>query len=78
MLTRHGQMTLMGDTMEVLFAIEQLILTEQYDEARMYANQARVCLTQMAVGWVEADAAYSVLAKSLQIQQEVLKNDDTE
>lgn len=82
MLTRAGQMTLMGDTMEVLFAIEQLIKHGRHQEAAAYAYEARSALTQMANGWVHSDAAYSVLAKSLKVLPEVLINeqrpDDTE
>lgn len=75
MLTRGGQMTIIGDTMEILYAIEQLISHGQYNEAREYALQARSALTQMSIQWVHSDAAYSVIAKSLKILPEVLKHD---
>lgn len=78
MLTRQGQQVLMGDTMEVFFAIEQLIKQGQYEEAREYAYQARCAITQMATQWVHSDAAYSVLAKSLKVLPERLVHDDTE
>lgn len=81
-MTRNGQMVMMGDTMEVLYAIEMLIAEGNILEAQAYANQARTAITQMAHGWVRADAAYSVLAKSLKILPEELarerSNDDTE
>jgi hypothetical protein len=75
MLTRQGQQTLIGDTMEVLFAIEQLLHYGKVEEAKAYAHEARFALTQMANGWVQSDAAYSVLAKSLKKLPEELKND---
>jgi hypothetical protein len=77
-MTRHGQMVMMGDTMEILFAIEMLIHQGNPEEARSYAREARMALTQMANNWVQSDAAYSVIAKSLHQLPEVLKNDDTE
>lgn len=75
MLTRMGQQQLIGDTLEVFFAIEQLIAHGRVEEARGYAIEARRALRMMANGWVQADAAYSVLAKSLKKLPEELAND---
>jgi hypothetical protein len=65
MMTRNGQMMCIGDTIEVLHAINILMSQGRMDEAQAYVQTAHHALTQMAHGWVRADAAYSVLAKSL-------------
>lgn len=79
MLTRNGQMAVIGDTMEVLYAIELLIHQNKYQEAQMYASQARSALTQMAHGWVASDAAYSVLAKSLKrLPEELARGEEND
>lgn len=82
MMTRNGQMMCIGDTIEVLQAIDILIRQGQIQEAHAYVQTAHNALTQMAHGWVRADAAYSVIAKSLKILPEELArertDDDTE
>jgi hypothetical protein len=65
MMTRNGQMMCIGDTIEVLQAIDILIRQGDIQEAHAYVQTAHHAMTQMAHGWVRADAAYSVLAKSL-------------
>ena len=51
MMTRSGQMVMMGDTMEVLYAIEMLINNGQVQEAQAYVQTAHNALTQMAHNW---------------------------
>ena len=72
MMTRNGQMMCIGDTLDSLQAIDALMNHGRYEEAQAYVQPAHHALTQMAHGWVRADAAYDVLAKSLKTLPEEL------
>lgn len=82
MMTRNGQQMMIGDTIDVLSAIDQLMRNGQLQDAHAYVLTAHDALTKMAHQWVQADAAYSVLAKSLKLLPEELarerSDDDTE